>query len=85
MKREVQFSKEKMRERFEFLKTEIERIESTSPRVERDEKIAELNPNQLAAFDTRIAQHEEGLFDLKQEFAFLARGLGGRVMSEGKS
>lgn len=77
------YTPEKMQERFEELKAKIEKIESTSPRIERDEKIANLTDNQKKDFKRRIKQHEEGLFELKQEYALLARTLGAKSLKAG--
>lgn len=81
---ETIYSPEKMRERFSIVKAEVERIESTSPRLERDANFLNLTQHELMKYDEKIAKHEEGLFELKQELGFLARSLGGRSMSQGK-
>jgi len=72
------YTKEAMTARFEELRGQIEQIESTSPRLERDANFEQLNKIQLDDYSARIREHEEGLFDLKQEYASLARALGAR-------
>lgn len=74
------FTPELMKSRFEELRAEIERIESTSPRLDRDNRFQDLTQRELKEFDALIALHEKGLFELKNEFGFLAKGLGGRSM-----
>lgn len=69
------YSREVMEQRFQDLKEKIDKIEAESPRHERDRLYETLNPVQLAEFRKRILAHEEGLFDLKQQYASLARAL----------
>lgn len=78
------FTEEALRARFDFLTSHIKNIEDGSPRLERDANYGDLSPIELAAFDKKILEHEEGLFELKQEYARLAKLLGGRSMSQGK-
>lgn len=77
------YSREEMSKRFADLGKQIEKIESTSPRIERDAKNAMLNDEQKKEFKVLIKQHEEGLADLKTEYAFLAKALGGKTMNKG--
>lgn len=72
------YSREVMAARFAELGEQIKQIEETSPRKERDEKFETLTVEQLANYKVSIRQHEEGLYDLKQEYASLARALGAR-------
>ena len=70
-----------MSKRFDDLAKQIKKIESTSPRIERDAKYSTLNDNEKASYKALIKRHEEGLADLKTEYAFLAKALGGKTMS----
>lgn len=72
------YSREAMLARFEELGRQIAQIEETSPRKERDENFENLTTAELAAYKVSIRSHEEGLYDLKQEYASLALALGAR-------
>ena len=75
------YSREAMSKRFADLGKQIAKIESTSPRIERDAKNAMLNDGQKKGFKALIKRHEGGLAELKTEYAFLAKSLGGKTMS----
>lgn len=77
------YTKEAMQARFEELKTRIDEIERASPRVLRDLHHPDLTISQLADYKNRIKDHEAGLFELKTEYALLAKMLGGKSMSDG--
>lgn len=69
------YSKAEMQKAFDALKVEIDTIESSSPRLERDEKYAILTEAEKKDFQARINAHEVGLFDLKVRYANLARAI----------
>ncbi len=77
------YSFEAMRARFQELTAQIAQIESTSPRIARDENFLNLTVAELASLKEQIKAHEAGLFELKTEYAFLAKALGGKSMSDG--
>lgn len=73
--KEDPYSRAVMQARFTELGEAIARIENSSPRLERDALYETLTPGQLTDYRKRILKHEEGLFDLKQQYASLARAL----------
>ena len=68
------------RARFWALKDEIEAVEAKSGplREARDAFVQEAREREKA-MNAEIAEIETGLFEKKQDLAFLARGLGGKV------
>jgi hypothetical protein len=66
---------ENMQKEFLRLREEIEQIEATSPRKERDERFASLPPSELERYKNDILLHEGGLFDKRQTLASLARAI----------
>lgn len=70
-----------MQERFREVKFEIDRIESTSPRIERDKRFKDLSPREYEEFRALIKKHEIGLAELKVEYGTLARSLGSVSLS----
>lgn len=70
---------ETMRARFHELGQKREQIITTSPRVERDKRDAELTEAQRRDFAKRIKEHEKELYDIDVERAALARALGGKT------
>jgi hypothetical protein len=69
------YSREAMELAFKQLREEIEKIETNSPRLERDRLYEDLKPSELRRYDQLIKEHERGLFDKKQELGNLARAL----------
>lgn len=71
---------QEMRSQFWTIKGQIDAMETTSTplRATRDAHVQAASATE-AAMNAEIVEAETGLFDLKQELAFLARGLGGQV------
>lgn len=80
-----QFHPNNMRKRFHQLTGEIAAIEAGSMpiRTERD-ALVQAHEATRKALDARIKKAEVGLFDLKQEYAMIARSLGGKTGKPGE-
>jgi len=73
-------SKEAMKTRFHEIKKTVEDIETkTAPlRAERDSLVNSVNPK-IAKLEKQYKDLEAPLFELKNEFAMIARALGGQT------
>lgn len=71
------FTKEAIKARFTELAEKRAKIKAKADpiRKERDAHVAAHQPKE-AALNARLLKAEEGLYDIEQELAFLARGLG---------
>lgn len=76
----MDFSPRTLRIRFHELARQIKAIEETTApiRARRDELVQSVMP-QVRALEAEYLEKEEGLFDMKQELATIARALKGQT------
>lgn len=67
------YSIEAVQAEFEATGKAIEEIEKSSPRAERDARFEQLTVAERREYRKTILACEEGLFDLRQRYAMLAR------------
>jgi predicted nucleic acid-binding Zn-ribbon protein len=78
----MEFSKEKLTKRFDEVEAKVAAIrEKSGPlREKRDAHVQKARARE-DEMNAEIAKAEKGLFELEQERAFLARGLGARTIT----
>lgn len=75
----MDFSPDKLRARFAELTKQYEASPIHKLKAERDKSFAKLNQAQRDDFDKRIRKANEGLYEIEQERAVIARALGGKT------
>jgi hypothetical protein len=81
----MDYNPEKMRARFHDLTAKDAKIRAKAdPLREARDKVAARHAKEIAVHNKKVRAAEEGLFDIEQERAMLARALGGRVGEAGE-
>jgi uncharacterized protein (DUF3084 family) len=81
----MDYNPEKMRARFHDLTAKAAKIRAKAdPLREARDEVAARHAKEIAAHNKKVRAAEDGLFDIEQERAMLARALGGRVGEAGE-